>query len=136
VNCGAIPTNLFESEVFGHKRGAFTDARTSAPGLISAAEGGTVFLDEVDAIPLLAQVKLLHFLQDKVYRPLGAASSSERMCGSLQQRILSWRPRSRQGNFGRTSTTGSISSHWDYRRSGATTGHPLLARYFLNSTPA
>jgi DNA-binding NtrC family response regulator len=75
VNCGAIPTNLFESEVFGHRRGAFTDARTSVPGLISEAEGGTVFLDEVDAIPLLAQVKLLHFLQDKVYRPLGAANS-------------------------------------------------------------
>jgi len=74
VNCGAIPTELFENELFGHRRGAFTDARSSTAGLIADAEGGTLFLDEVEAVPLLAQVKLLQFLQHKVYRPLGNAS--------------------------------------------------------------
>ncbi|HSB71518.1 MAG TPA: sigma-54 factor interaction domain-containing protein, partial [Candidatus Methylomirabilis sp.] len=71
VNCGAIPTELLENELFGHRRGAFTDARTSAPGLIAEAEGGTLFLDEIDTIPLLAQVKVLGFLQHKTYRSLG-----------------------------------------------------------------
>ncbi len=74
VNCGAIPTELFENELFGHKPGAFTDARTAAPGMIAEAEGGTLFLDEVDTIPLLAQVKLLRFLQQKTYRSLGGAA--------------------------------------------------------------
>ncbi len=74
VNCGAIPTELFENELFGHKRGAFTDARTVSPGIIAEAERGTLFLDEVDTIPLPAQVKLLHFLQHRTYRALGGAA--------------------------------------------------------------
>jgi two-component system, NtrC family, response regulator GlrR len=74
VNCGAIPTELLESELFGHRRGAFTDARTSTAGLIAEAEGGTLFLDEVDTIPLPAQVKFLRFLDHKTYRSLGGAS--------------------------------------------------------------
>ncbi len=74
VNCGAIPTELFENELFGHRQGAFTDARTAALGVIAEAEGGTLFLDEVDTIPLLAQVKLLRFLQQKSYRSLGGVT--------------------------------------------------------------
>lgn len=74
VNCGAIPTELLESELFGHRRGAFTDARTSTAGLVAEAEGGTLFLDEVDAIPLPAQVKFLRFLEHKTYRSLGGAA--------------------------------------------------------------
>ncbi|HYJ88177.1 MAG TPA: sigma-54 dependent transcriptional regulator [Pyrinomonadaceae bacterium] len=72
VNCGSIPDDLFENEMFGHESGAFTDARRSQRGLIGEAEGGTLFLDEVDSLPMSAQVKILRFLQDKEYRPLGA----------------------------------------------------------------
>ncbi len=75
VNCGAIPTELVENELFGHERGAFTDASTSQGGLIHEAEGGTLFLDEVDSLPALAQVKLLRFLQEKEYRRLGSTKT-------------------------------------------------------------
>ncbi|HKY27764.1 MAG TPA: sigma-54 dependent transcriptional regulator [Pyrinomonadaceae bacterium] len=71
LNCGSIPSELFENELFGHESGAYTDARHSRRGLISEAEGGTLFLDEVDSLALSAQVKLLRFLQDRQYRPLG-----------------------------------------------------------------
>ena len=72
VNCGAIPVDLVENELFGHERGAFTGASSAQPGLIEEADGGTLFLDEVDSLPLLAQVKLLRFLQEKEYRRLGS----------------------------------------------------------------
>jgi two-component system response regulator GlrR len=72
INCGAIPDSLVENELFGHARGAFTDGREGAPGLIADAEGGTLFLDEVEALSPKAQVALLRFLQDGIYRPLGA----------------------------------------------------------------
>ena len=72
VNCGAIPFDLVENELFGHEKGAFTGASESRTGLIAEAESGTVFLDEIDCLPLGAQVKLLRFLQEKEYRPLGA----------------------------------------------------------------
>jgi two-component system response regulator GlrR len=72
VNCGAIPVDLLENELFGHQRGAYTGAATLQPGLIEEADGGTLFLDEIDCLPVMAQVKLLRFLQDKEYRPLGA----------------------------------------------------------------
>jgi DNA-binding NtrC family response regulator len=71
VNCGAIPDGLFESELFGHSRGAFTDAKQSAPGILSLAEGGSLFLDEVDSLSLKAQVSLLRFLQDRKFRRVG-----------------------------------------------------------------
>jgi len=73
VNCGAIPADLVENELFGHEQGAFTGARTSRSGLISEADGGTLFLDEVDCLPLLSQVKLLRFLQEKEFRSLGSS---------------------------------------------------------------
>ena len=72
VNCGAIPVELMENELFGHERGAFTGAVRSQPGLIRSANSGTLFLDEIDSMPLSAQVKLLRFLQEKEYRPLGS----------------------------------------------------------------
>lgn len=71
INCGALPTELVENELFGHLRGAFTGATSATPGLIHEADGGTLFLDEVDTLPPQAQVKVLRFLQDKEYRPLG-----------------------------------------------------------------
>src|SRR5207247_5546567 len=73
LNCGAIPLELVENELFGHQRGAFTGASGAQPGLIDEATGGTLFLDEIDSMPPFAQVKLLRFLQDREYRPLGAA---------------------------------------------------------------
>jgi two-component system response regulator GlrR len=72
VNCGAIPVELVENELFGHERGAFTSALTLQAGLIEEANGGTLFLDEIDCLPILAQVKLLRFLQEKEYKPLGS----------------------------------------------------------------
>lgn len=71
LNCGALPESLFESELFGHERGAFTDARERRAGLVAEAERGTLFLDEVDALAPRAQVALLRFLQDNCFRPLG-----------------------------------------------------------------
>ena len=72
VNCSAIPDNLFESELFGHTRGAFTGAQNERIGLFEAADGGAIFLDEIGDMPLHAQVKLLRVLQSKEIRPLGA----------------------------------------------------------------
>jgi PAS domain S-box-containing protein len=71
VNCGTLPSNLFESELFGYKRGAFTDAKTDKPGLITKAEGGTIFLDEIGDLPTETQMKLLRLLQEREYIPLG-----------------------------------------------------------------
>ncbi|MBC8737678.1 sigma-54-dependent Fis family transcriptional regulator [Paraburkholderia sp. UCT31] len=75
VNCGAVPGDLVENELFGHKRGAFTDANVEQIGLVAHARHGTLFLDEIDALSLKAQVALLRFLQDQHYRPLGGSES-------------------------------------------------------------
>jgi two-component system response regulator GlrR len=72
VDCGALPDHLVEDELFGHARGAYTDAHRDQRGLIAMAEGGTLFLDEVDTLSLPAQAKLLRFLQEHTFRPLGA----------------------------------------------------------------
>jgi two-component system, NtrC family, response regulator PilR len=84
VNCGAIPSELMESELFGHKRGSFTGAVADKTGLIQSAEGGTLFLDEVADLPLHMQVKLLRVVQEKTLRPVGEAREE-----SVDVRILS-----------------------------------------------
>jgi len=75
VNCGAISDNLIESELFGHKKGAFTGAITDKEGFLKAAEGGTLFLDEISDLPLQLQVKLLRAIQEKEYTPVGTTVS-------------------------------------------------------------
>lgn len=77
VNCGALADSLVESELFGHERGAFTDARQASPGLISEADGGTLFLDEIDTLSLKAQAALLRFLQDGTYRRVGGTQTRQ-----------------------------------------------------------
>ncbi|HTU68119.1 MAG TPA: sigma-54 dependent transcriptional regulator [Steroidobacteraceae bacterium] len=84
VNCGAIPSELMESELFGHKRGSFTGAVADKVGLIPSAEGGTLFLDEVADLPLHMQVKLLRVIQEKTVRPIGESRES-----AIDVRILS-----------------------------------------------
>lgn len=72
INCSALPDSLLESELFGYKSGAFTDAKKDKPGKFALAEGGTIFLDEIGDISPAMQVKLLRVLQEKIYEPLGA----------------------------------------------------------------
>ena len=84
VNCGAIPSELMESEFFGHKKGSFTGATSDKPGLFQAADGGTLFLDEVAELPLPMQVKLLRAIQEKSVRAVGASNEVQ-----VDARILS-----------------------------------------------
>lgn len=84
VNCGAIPTELMESEFFGHRKGSFTGAVADKQGLIQSAEGGTLFLDEIADLPLHMQVKLLRVIQEKAIRPVGESRET-----SVDVRILS-----------------------------------------------
>ena len=84
VNCGAIPTELMESEFFGHRKGSFTGAVSDKAGLMQSAENGTLFLDEIADLPLPMQVKLLRVIQEKTVRPVGAAAEEK-----VDVRILS-----------------------------------------------
>jgi transcriptional regulator with PAS, ATPase and Fis domain len=93
VNCGALPESLLEDELFGHERGAFTDAHARREGLIMQAERGTLFLDEVDALSSKAQVELLRVLQEKKLRPIG--STAERNCDVRVVAATNVSPRSR-----------------------------------------
>jgi len=91
VNCGGIPEELFENEFFGHERGAYTDARERFRGLIHEAEGGTLFLDDVDSLSLKGQAKLLQFLQGGGYMPLGSVKLVEadvRVIGATNRDLL------------------------------------------------
>jgi len=72
IDCGAIPDHLLENELFGHSRGAFTDAHKDQKGLVRLASGGTLLLDEVDSLSFSAQAKILRLIQERTYRPLGA----------------------------------------------------------------
>jgi DNA-binding NtrC family response regulator len=99
VNCGAIPDALIESELFGHRKGAFTDAKENHPGLVCLAEGGSLFLDEIDALSPKGQVTLLRFLQDQEFRPLGARTVEQGNVRILAASNASLRGRAEAGAF-------------------------------------
>jgi DNA-binding NtrC family response regulator len=132
INCGAIPVDLVENELFGHVRGAFTGAATSRKGLIEEAEGGSLFLDEVDCLPLLAQVKLLRFLQEKEFRPLGSTKMRQ-----ADVRVIA----AANSNLEEAVKTGRLREDLFYRLNivplmlpslrERTEDIPLLARHFL-----
>jgi len=132
VNCGAIPVELVENELFGHERGAYTGAHVAHAGLLKQAEGGTLFLDEIDWLPHLAQVKLLRFLQEKEYRPLGSTA----VC-SANVRIIA----ASNTDFRASIATGKLRADLFYRLNVITLNLPalrerpedipLLVRYFL-----
>ena len=77
INCGALPDSILEAELFGHVRGAYTDAKTASRGVIGMAQGGTLFLDEIDSLSPRGQAAILRFVQDRSYRPLGAAHAEQ-----------------------------------------------------------
>jgi DNA-binding NtrC family response regulator len=99
VNCGALQDALIENELFGHRRGAYTDARFDQAGLVEAASGGTLFLDEVDALSPKGQVTLLRFLEDREYRPIGAHSARSADVRIIAASNLSLDHQTHQGRF-------------------------------------
>jgi DNA-binding NtrC family response regulator len=132
VNCGGIPAELIESELFGHVRGAFTGASCARSGLVREAEGGTLFLDEVDSLPYGSQSKLLRFLQDKSYRPVGSSKlivADLRVIASSNQDVLALiaRGRFRQDLFFRLNVLSIHLPPLRERREDI----PLLARHFV-----
>ncbi len=133
INCGAIPEQLLESELFGHMRGSFTGAARDYKGLFQSAEGGTVFLDEIGDMPLPLQVKLLRVLQDKEIRPVGSTQTI-----AVDVRIISATHR----NLEESIKAGSFREDLYYRLNVVSFGLPalserredipVLATHFLN----
>ena len=118
INCGAIPEQLLESELFGHMKGSFTGAARDYKGLFQAAEGGTVFLDEIGDMPLPLQVKLLRVLQDKEIRPIGTTQTI-----AVDVRIISATHR----NLEEAIKVGSFREDLYYRLNVVSFGLPALS---------
>jgi two-component system response regulator HydG len=116
VDCGSLVPTLIESELFGHTKGAFTGAQQAKDGLLSIAEGGTVFLDEVGELPTDLQAKLLRAIQERKSGPWAALSTFPSTCESWPQRIVIWKRESRREPSAGTCTTGSTCSTCVFRR--------------------
>jgi DNA-binding NtrC family response regulator len=99
VNCGAIPVDLFERELFGHQKGAYTSASEAQPGLIKEAEGGTLFLDEVETLSPGSQIKLLRFLQDQTYHCLGSSKLQQANVWIIASTNVDLRTKVQEGLF-------------------------------------
>lgn len=99
INCGALPESLLESELFGHTKGAFTDARADKKGLFRSAEGGTIFLDEIGEMPTVLQVKLLRALQEHEVTPVGASVPVKFDARIIAATNLNLEEKVLQGNF-------------------------------------
>ena len=132
VNCGTIPPELFENELFGHKKGAYTHADSSENGLISEANRGTLFLDEIESLPMKSQVKLLRFIDEKKYKPLGQTSfisSDVRIISSSNQDLMKLveRGKFRQDLFYRLSVVNIFLAPLRERKEDI----PLLTWYFV-----
>lgn len=135
INCASIPENIFESELFGHEAGAFTDAKTSRKGLFEMADGGTVFLDEVSEMPLPLQAKLLRFIETRTFRRIGGTRDIR-----VDVRIIAATNR----DLGKSVKDGLFRDDLYYRLNVMPVNIiplrerpediPLLAEYFLNET--
>lgn len=133
MNCGAVPTDLLENELFGHVAGAYTGANTARAGLIQEAHGGTLFLDEVDSMPPSTQVKILRFLQEREFRQLGSTKTSR-----ADVRIIA----ACNGDLNAAMESGALRTDLFYRLNvlrlrlpplrERPSDVPLLARHFLN----
>jgi DNA-binding response OmpR family regulator len=110
VNCGAIPENLLESELFGHEKGSFTGAVQQKAGLFEVANGGTLFLDEIGELPPPMQVKLLRVLQEREFRRVGGTKNIQVDVRLVAAPTKTWRKKSDAEPFARTSSTGLTSS--------------------------
>jgi two-component system response regulator PilR (NtrC family) len=99
INCGAIPENLIESELFGHRKGSFTGAIADKKGLFEAAKGGTVFLDEIGELPLATQVRFLRVLQERMIKPVGSATEVAIDCRIIAATNRSLREEVAAGRF-------------------------------------
>lgn len=105
VNCGAIPKELLESELFGHEKGAFTHAIRTKPGRFELAEGGTIFLDEIGEMDTSLQVKILRVLQEKEIERVGGSGPKKSTCALWRQRTGIWNRKSLLAISGKTYIT-------------------------------
>ena len=132
LNCSAIPETLVESELFGHERGAFSDARERKLGLVEIADGGTLFLDEIGELGLAAQAKLLTFLEQRTFRRVGATSVRRvdaRVVAATNRDLASMVAARR---CARICSTGSTPSPFTCRRcASGPEDIPALAAHFL-----
>lgn len=132
VNCGSLPDTLFENELFGHEKGAYTDAKTSHSGLIEQAQNGTLFLDEINSLCPRAQACLLRFVQDQQYRPLGSKTTKQANISVLAASNSNLEHKVELGNFRKDLyyRLSSISINLPALRDRKT-DISLLARHFL-----